>query len=347
MNNVKNQTDVQNTTGIINLENVNGTENCLTLCAEKTISTTVHVLLYMSAVTVVLLTVCGNLLVIISVCHFKKLHTPSNILIFSLAVSDILVGIILMPLRFIWMIESCWFFGLIFCHVYNFFSFHLTSVSVHNVALIAIDRYFALSHYFLYSKEVSKSVMYIVVLFNWMFSLFYNFALLYFNGNFTDLTMCPGECFLVQDEVWSLVDVLIVFVFPCAVIIILYMSIFFIARKHINSIRKLDIQRNGVDGKNAKDSVTSERKAAKVLGILVCVFLACLIPYYVCIFLGNTIQSEFLYNVISNVLIVFYLNSFINPIIYALFYPCFQRSIKLILTCQIFNMNSSLINVLE
>ncbi|XP_030638785.1 trace amine-associated receptor 13c-like [Chanos chanos] len=330
----------------MNLQNVNQTESCFTLCSDKSVSTAVHVLLYISAVAVVLLTVFGNLLVVISVCHFRKLKTPNNILILSLAVSDLLVGLILMPLHFIWKIESCWFFGFIFCHIYNFFSFHLTSVSAHNVALIAIDRYFALSHPLRYSKEVSKSVMYIVVLFNWVFSLFYNFALLYSNGNFTDLTMCPGECFLVQDEVWSLVDVLIVFVFPCAVIIILYVGIFFIARKHINSIRKLDIQRNGVDGKHAKDSVTSERKAAKVLGILVCVFLACLIPYYVCIFVGNTIGGEFFYNVINNVLIFFYLNSCINPIIYALFYPCFQKSIKLILTCQIFNMNSSLINVL-
>ncbi|XP_030638788.1 trace amine-associated receptor 13c-like [Chanos chanos] len=330
----------------MNLENVNLTENCLTLCSEKTVSITVHVLLYVSAVAVVLLTVCGNLLVIISVCHFKQLHTPNNILILSLAVSDLLVGIILMPLHFIWKTESCWIFGLILCHVYNFFSFHLPCVSIHCVALIAADRYSALNNPFFYSQEVSLSLMCVVVLFNWMFSVCYNFALLYFNGNFTDLTMCPGECLFAQSEIWSLVDLVIVFIFPCAVIIILYTGVFFIARRHINAIRGLVNLRTTGDDETVKHSAASETKAAKVLGILVFVFLICLIPYYICTFIGDIVDTKLFYDLMNYALIVLYLNSFINPIIYALFYPCFQRSIKLILTCKIFQAHSSFINVI-
>ena len=44
------------------------------------------------------LTIFGNLVVIISVCLVRKLQTASNILIVSLAVSDILVGLLVMPL---------------------------------------------------------------------------------------------------------------------------------------------------------------------------------------------------------------------------------------------------------
>lgn len=43
-------------------------------------------------------TIFGNLVVIISVCLVRKLQTASNILIVSLAVSDILVGLFIMPL---------------------------------------------------------------------------------------------------------------------------------------------------------------------------------------------------------------------------------------------------------
>jgi rhodopsin family 7TM receptor len=43
-------------------------------------------------------TVIGNLVVILTVCLVRKLQTASNILIVSLGVSDILVGLFIMPL---------------------------------------------------------------------------------------------------------------------------------------------------------------------------------------------------------------------------------------------------------
>jgi len=45
-----------------------------------------------------IITIVGNLVVILAVCLVRKLRTASNILIVSLAVSDVLVGLFIMPL---------------------------------------------------------------------------------------------------------------------------------------------------------------------------------------------------------------------------------------------------------
>ncbi|XP_036438676.1 trace amine-associated receptor 13c-like [Colossoma macropomum] len=326
----------------MNHTEVNQTDHCLQFyCPERSVSTA-YVLLYVSAAAVALLTVCGNLLVIISVCHFKQLHTPTNMLVLFLAVSDFLVGALVIPIALIWMIESCWIFNRGFCINFMLTSYFLTSTSIYNVALIAVDRYFALSNPFLYTKAVSVNTICIVVLCDWCILFSYDLAVHYFNRNFESLVMCPGDCFLALDEVWSLVDLLFIFVFPCAVIIILYILVFIIAKKHATAIRELNARTQ--TSKKMTDSMKSERKAAKVLGIVVSVFLACLFPYFIYSLLGKVIEVEV--QAFQKVLILVYLNSTINPVIYALFYPWFRKCVKLVLTLQICKKDSALMNVL-
>ncbi|XDV41285.1 hypothetical protein PO909_010176 [Leuciscus waleckii] len=316
----------------MNLTAVNQTDDCQEYsCPERSVSFSVYVILYVAAAAVSLLTVCGNLLVIISVSHFKQLHTPANILILSLAASDLLTGLFVIPFHLILLIESCWISGPEMCSVFNFVTFQATSVSVHTVALIAVDRFLALHSPFFYSEKISPTVICIATLFNWLFSLLYNFTLLFINGNFT--VMCPGECVYTIDGVSSLIDLLVVFLMPCTLIIILYTRVFVVVRKH-----------NSKESSKNRISDKSERKAALSLGILVFVFLLCLLPYYITSLVIPYDNADFFY-VRDVAAIFFYLNSTINPIIYALFYPWFQKSLKLILTFKVFNEDSSLMNV--
>ncbi|XP_072550702.1 trace amine-associated receptor 13c-like [Salminus brasiliensis] len=326
----------------MNLMEVNLTDQCLQFsCPERSVSA-LYVFMCVCAAAAVLLTVCGNLLIIISVCHFKQLHTPTNMLILSLAVSDFLVGVFVMPFHLSRLTESCWIFGPVICVFFVLISFFVTSISIYNVALIAVDRYFAISNPFLYMEKVSVGKVCIVILCNWFVLLSYNSALLYFNGNSVSLVMCPEQCLVVLHEIWSLVDLVFVFVIPCSMIIIFYVLVFVIAKKHANAIRDLNAHNAAHGSKNMTDSMKSERKAAKVLSILVAVFLACLFPYFVNTFISSAIETISFHNLV----VLLYLNSTINPVIYALFYPWFRKCTKVILTFQILRTDSALMRVL-
>ncbi|XP_058248431.1 trace amine-associated receptor 13c-like [Hemibagrus wyckioides] len=330
----------------MNLTEFNQSDRCEHFsCPERSVSPAVYILLYVCSAAVVLLTVCGNLLVIISVLHFKQLHTPTNMLVLSLAVSDFLVGAFVMPSMLIWMIETCWIFGRDFCTVFWLMAGFLTILSVYNIALISVDRYLALSNPFLYMNRVSVRITRVVIIFYWCVVVVYNVALTYFSGSFMKFRLCPGECYFFLNEVWTIIDLIYSFIFPLSVIIILYTLVFVIAKKHATAIRELNNHTRPKTQKITSHSMKSERKAAKVLGILVSVFLVCLLPYYIYSLLGDV--TELQTETFQNLLIIICLNSTINPVIYALFYPWFRRCVKLTVNLQIFQTDSALFNVLS
>ncbi|CAK9254261.1 unnamed protein product [Sphagnum jensenii] len=93
--------------------------------------------------TIILTTIFGNLLVITAIIKTTKLQIMSNYLILSLAIADLIVGIVVMSPKAI--IEVVYFgkwpFGAIFCDIWYTTFILCTSASILHLLVIAIDRY--------------------------------------------------------------------------------------------------------------------------------------------------------------------------------------------------------------
>ncbi|XP_037644969.1 trace amine-associated receptor 13c-like [Sebastes umbrosus] len=292
--------------------------------------------------TISLLTVALNLLVIISVSHFRQLHTPTNILLLSLAVSDFLVGLLLMPIELLSK-TSCWFFGDFMCSLYKYLSYMITSASVGVMVLISIDRYVAICDPLRYTTRITVNRIKLCVCLCWLCAV--SSSSLFVKDDLTQpgrYKSCYGECVIVIDHIAGTVDLVLNFIVPVTVIIVLYLRVFAVAvsqaramRSHITAVTL----RLSVTQKTNK----SELKAARTLGILVVVFLMCFCPLYCGLLIDeNFAQSS--YELF--LLFLFYFNSCLNPVIYALFYSWFRKAVKLILTLQILQTGSREANVL-
>ncbi|XP_052463203.1 trace amine-associated receptor 13c-like, partial [Carassius gibelio] len=183
-------------------------------------------ILYMFFSLLSVWTVFLNLLVIISISHFKKLHTPTNLIILSLAVADMLVGFV-MPIEASRQIEICWYFGETFCGVFLVITGLLISASLYNFTLIAVDRYVAVCHPLLYQKKITTTKTLIIICICWVWSSAYNISFITDNGYFDPSSRthgCYGECPFMANSAWNMTDLFLSFLFPCTVIIILYLK---------------------------------------------------------------------------------------------------------------------------
>uniref|UniRef100_A0A3P9CZ53 G-protein coupled receptors family 1 profile domain-containing protein n=1 Tax=Maylandia zebra TaxID=106582 RepID=A0A3P9CZ53_9CICH len=259
--------------------------------------------------------------------YFRKLHTPSNILLLSLAVSDFLMGLLLMPAEILRSM-TCWVLGDLMCSVYFFLTVNITCASIGNIVLISIDRYVAICDPLHYSTRITVARVKLSVCLCWFYSTFYcslyTQEMLIEPGRYNS---CYGECVLVISDFAGMVDLILFFILPLSVIIVLYTRVFVVA----------------VSQRSLNQTNKSELKAARTLGVLVVVFLSCYCPFY-CYSLTdkNAVNDP----AASSVIFIFYFNSCINPLIYALFYPWFRNAVKLIITLQIFKHNSCEANIL-
>ncbi|XP_028654765.2 trace amine-associated receptor 13c-like [Erpetoichthys calabaricus] len=307
-----------------------------------------YVMLYVCSAASVMLTILGNILVVISVSHFRQLHTPSNLIVLSLAAADFLVGIFLMPLKTIQIIEGCWYFGDTFCYFHALFGFLLTSVSVSNMVFIAIDRYVAVCDPLLYGTKITIPLVQLSITTSWISSILYAWAILFFKGHYLsrdDGSACLGECVGLYTDAWGIVDLIVSFILPCTVIVCLYAKVFMVARRH-SKVMNLANQHIFVkDADQNKIPKKSERKAAKTLGIVISVFLLFWVPFYLCAIINAYTDVVVSDAIINSFIWLAYLNSGMNPIIYALFYPWFQKSAKLIMSLKICSPESSIMNL--
>uniref|UniRef100_A0A9J8D4G4 G-protein coupled receptors family 1 profile domain-containing protein n=1 Tax=Cyprinus carpio carpio TaxID=630221 RepID=A0A9J8D4G4_CYPCA len=289
-------------------------------------------------------TVFLNLLVIISISHFKKLHTPTNLIILSLAVADMLVGLIIMPVDAIKLIETCWYFGDTFCDVFLIIMGLLLSASLSNLVLIAIDRYVAVCHPLLYPKKITTAKTLISISLCWFFSSTYSIGYSV-SGRYFEASQrsdaCYGKCYLVIRFSWILTDLFFSLLLPCTLIINLYLRIFYVAHQQVKVINSL--MKSGKCVTEGSVRRKSESKAALTLGIIVTVYLLCYIPYTLSATSTTVISSA----TITFLLWTLYVNSGLNPLIYALFYRWFKISVKHILTFKIFKPASSLVDIFK
>ncbi|XP_038194299.1 trace amine-associated receptor 1 [Arvicola amphibius] len=302
--------------------------------------------LYSIMSLIILATLVGNLMVIISISHFKQLHTPTNWLLHSMATVDFLLSCLVMPYSMVRTVERCWYFGETFCKVHTSTDITLSIASIFHLASISIDRYYAVCHPLRYKARMNILTVFVMILISWSIPAAFAFGMIFLQLNLKGVeelyhrqVYCLGGCSAFFSKVSGVLVFMMSFFIPGSVMLFVYSRIYSIAKGQAKSINGTNLQ-TGSEEKNRVPQ-NKETKAAKNLGIVMGAFLICWCPFFICMvldpFLGYAIPPT-----LNDVLSWFaYLNSAFNPMVYAFFYPWFRRALKMILFGKIFQKDSS------
>ncbi|OXU25043.1 hypothetical protein TSAR_014601 [Trichomalopsis sarcophagae] len=181
----------------------------------------------------ILTTVIGNVFVIAAIVMERNLQSVANYLIVSLAVADLMVACLVMPLGAVAEINSGWTLGPELCDMWTSSDVLCCTASILHLVAIAVDRYWAVTDLNYIQARNPRRIGFLVVAV-WVSSLGVSLApqLGWKDPGYLD-RIAEGKCLVSQDPAYQIFATCATFYLPLLVILILYWRIFQAARRRI------------------------------------------------------------------------------------------------------------------
>lgn len=188
---------------------------------------------------VMLVIVLGNLMVVLTVKFDSKLRAQrQNWLIVSLAVADLLVGSLVMPLTLLYETIGVWVLGSVLCELWLALDVLFVTASILHICIISLDRYWSVTQPLTYPVKRTPKRICVMIGVAWMVSFLICFPPLL---GWRPLRH-PGECSVSSELDYVLYSSLGSFYIPVAILVVVYWRIYEITKSHSQQ-RLKDTQR--------------------------------------------------------------------------------------------------------
>jgi len=241
-------------------------------------------------VPLMLIAIIGNTLVLPSLLKTPTLRSPSTVFLSSLAVSDLLVGLVVQPVYIANELTKDSLYKL-----RNTTAFSACAVSLFTITAISVDRLLAIHYHMRYTSLMTPKRAMLTSMTLWILSFLLSF-----------LTFWKMNAFYFAAAVSIVICVLLS--------TLCYVRIYAIARRHLIQIQ---VQQQAVESYNAESDQTLQlsTKSAKNTFIYFIVMLLCYIPLFISMIMLGISRIELTSAWILAETITF-MNSSINPFLY-------------------------------
>ncbi|XP_054615553.1 muscarinic acetylcholine receptor M1-like isoform X2 [Dunckerocampus dactyliophorus] len=189
-----------------------------------------------------LVTVVGNILVMLSFKINKALKTVNNYYLLSLAFADLTIGTLSMNLYTTYIIMDQWALGPVVCDLWLAIDYVASNASVMNLLVISFDRYFSVTRPLTYrAKRTTKRAMTMICL-AWSISfILWAPAILFWQYIVGERTVPSNECFIqfLSEPIITFCTAIAAFYLPVTIMSTLFWKIYQETEKRAQDIQGL------------------------------------------------------------------------------------------------------------
>uniref|UniRef100_A0A3B4V080 Muscarinic acetylcholine receptor n=1 Tax=Seriola dumerili TaxID=41447 RepID=A0A3B4V080_SERDU len=189
-----------------------------------------------------LVTVVGNILVLVSFKINKALKTVNNYYLLSLAFADLTIGTLSMNLYTTYIIMDQWALGPVVCDLWLAIDYVASNASVMNLLVISFDRYFSVTRPLTYrAKRTTKRAMTMIGL-AWSISfILWAPAILFWQYIVGERTVQPNECYIqfLSEPIITFCTAIAAFYLPVTIMAFLFWKIYQETEKRAKDVQGL------------------------------------------------------------------------------------------------------------
>jgi len=184
---------------------------------------------------VIVATVVGNVLVVMSVFTYRPLRHVQNFYIVSLAVADLAVALLVMPYNVIYSMLGYWPFGGPFCLAWATSDILTCTASILHLCAIAVDRYRAIHDPIVYARKRTIRRVLLIVFVVWSVSALISIPPLLGWNNSSLFNATTYQCQLTDDPSFVVYSASGSFYIPLLVMVFVYIKIYLAVRARLRA----------------------------------------------------------------------------------------------------------------
>ena len=262
--------------------------------------------------------ICANICVLIATVRSRKLRDNTGIIIASMAVNDLVSGVFLFEFTItMWMVDH----SVLYCQIQNAISYCFVAMSVMHVIFMNIDRYVYIMHPFLYQRYNTRLRTLACVASIWLLPVT---SLLIHRIPGHRSVSCMYAAHTLSIALISFSSVVIV---PAILMAFLFYRLYGVVRRQSSAVQQQVTQAQSPSSPHVK---RSQKKAIKLITMIMALFLCCWIPSQIVptLFLAFDADIKLLLNYFYPWFFVFgFLNPALNPIVYVMYNPRYKQEV--------------------